>query len=671
LGTIVPNMNRRIAMTALRHRLLDDLQRRGLAPRTQPCDIEAVKHLSPHDRRAPDQLNEEEIRQYFLDLLHEKKVAESTFRIHLYGIRFFDEITRQRPWPVLTRMRPRHSHKRPVVLSPREVRSLLASVVNPTAGMCLRMIDACGLRLREGTPLQVADIDPDRMLVLVRQGTGGQDRLVPLAARTLELWRVDWPRAHPRPWWFPARDQQTPLPATTLQQTFTLVVRQSGLAKDASIHTLRHSYATHLLERGISWRVIQARLGHQRPRTTARDTHLTANTFDVVQATINALMADLYTGRSPGMPEVADVFRRDGPDDRARFGEDLLPSHRRAMDAIISCRTEAFGGHLWPGDHCGHEPYADHSCRHRSGPTCHHQDTEAWLAERRQERLPVPDVHVVCTVPHERGEGVRCHPQDLYDILIRAAAPARITLAADPHDVGGRIGGWCGLHTWTRTLASHPHVHGLVPAGGVTADRTAWRPARSSYVVPVHALSKRFRGLFRALVPQERPDLRIPEAVWTRGWVVYGKPAVHSTEPILNDLGRYVHQVALTNHRLLSSEENQVCCRDQDSQDQRWQTMTLPAQECIRRLLQQVLPQGFHNVRYDGLWSPVHRPLRHQLQLGLAGYAADPPPPAPEPAPQATDAWCPPVRAGHLCPACGQGLRVVIRLLPRDQRGPP
>jgi integrase/recombinase XerD len=280
-------------MTSLRHRMLEDLQRRGLAPRTQPCYIEAVKHLSPHYRRAPDQLNEEEIRQDFLSLLNEKKVAESTFRIHLYGIRFFYEITLQRPWPVLTLMRPRHRQTRPVVLSPREVRSLLASVVNPKAGMCLRLLDACGLRLREGTHLQVADIDPDRMLVLVRQGKGGQDRLVPLATRTLERLRVYWQRAHPRPWWFPARDQPTPLPATTLQKTFTRVVRQRGLAKEASIHTLRHSYATHLLERGISLRVIQELLGHKSPRTTARDTHLTPKTFDVVQATINALMADL------------------------------------------------------------------------------------------------------------------------------------------------------------------------------------------------------------------------------------------------------------------------------------------------------------------------------------------------------------------------------------------
>ena len=149
-------------------------------------------------------------------------------------------------------IRPRPRQKLPVVLSPQEVRSLLALVQRSKARMCLQLIYACGLRLREGTQLQISDIDPQRILVHFRQGKGGKDRVVPLAEPTLELLRVYWQRARPRPWLFPARDQRTPLPATTLQKTFTLVVRQSGLAKDASINTLRHSYATQLVARGIS-----------------------------------------------------------------------------------------------------------------------------------------------------------------------------------------------------------------------------------------------------------------------------------------------------------------------------------------------------------------------------------------------------------------------------------
>jgi integrase/recombinase XerD len=280
-------------MTTLRRRMLEDLQLRGLAPKTQQCYVAAVRQLAHYYRRPPDQLSDEELRQYFLYLRNEKKVAESTFRIHLYGIRFFYERTLTRPWPVFDLVRPRNPQKLPVVLSPQEVRDLLARVKNPTAQMCLRLIYACGLRLTEGTQLQVSDIDAQRMLVQVRCGKGGKDRCVPLAPRVLTLLRAYWQRQRPRPWLFPARDQQTPLPATTLQKTFKLVVRQSRIPKDASIHTLRHSYATHLLERGVSLRVIQELLGHNSPRTTARYTHLTPPTLDAVHATIATLMADL------------------------------------------------------------------------------------------------------------------------------------------------------------------------------------------------------------------------------------------------------------------------------------------------------------------------------------------------------------------------------------------
>jgi integrase/recombinase XerD len=280
-------------MTTLRRRMLEDLQLRGLAPRTQQCYVEAVKHLTQYYRRAPDQISEDELRQYFLFLINDKKVAESTFRIHRYGIRFFYERTLQRPWPVFDLVRPRHPQKLPVVLSLQEVRSLLALVEHPKAQMCLQMIYACGLRLTEGTQLQVSDIDAQRMLVRVHQGKGGKDRLVPLAPRVLELLRAYWQRQRPRPWLFPARDGSAPLSATSLQKTFKAVVRQSMLSKDASSHTLRHSYATHLLERGVSLRVIQELLGHRSPRTTARYTHLTPPTLDIVHATITALMADL------------------------------------------------------------------------------------------------------------------------------------------------------------------------------------------------------------------------------------------------------------------------------------------------------------------------------------------------------------------------------------------
>jgi site-specific recombinase XerD len=282
-----------MAMTALRRRMVEDLQLRGLAPGTQPCYVEAVKHLTQHYRRAPDQISEDEIRQYILFRINDKKVAESTFRIHPYGSWFFYERTLQRPWPVFDLARPRNIQKLPVVLSLREVRSLLALVEHPKARMCLQTIYACGLRLTEGTQRQVSDIDAQQTLVRVHQGKGGKDRLVPLAPRVLALWREYWQRQRPRPWVFPARDGSAPLSPTSLHKTFKAVVRQNEISQDVSIHTLRHSYATYLLERGVSLRVIQALLGHRSPRTTARYTHLTPPTLDLVHATISVLMADL------------------------------------------------------------------------------------------------------------------------------------------------------------------------------------------------------------------------------------------------------------------------------------------------------------------------------------------------------------------------------------------
>ena len=305
------------------------------------------------------------------------------------------------------------------------------------------------------------------------------------------------------------------------------------------------------------------------------------------------------------MPAVAAVFRRDGPEYWDRFGQDRLPSHRRALEDLLACRTEALGGQLLQGNRCGQDHDVYHSCRNRRCPKCHHLDTEAWLAERQRELLPAPYLHVVFTVPQELRESIRRHQQDLYDIWLRAAAQALIKLAADPHDVGGLIGVLCVLHTWTRTLAYHPHVHCRVPAGGVSADRTQWQPARRSYLVPVHALSPLFRGVFRALVCQERPDLTIPASVWTKGGVVYCKPALQGSERVLNYLGRYVHRIALTHSRLLAIEDGHVCFRYQDTQDQRWKTMTLPALEFIRRFLQHVLPRGFPKVL---LWLVESRP---------------------------------------------------------------
>jgi hypothetical protein len=255
------------------------------------------------------------------------------------------------------------------------------------------------------------------------------------------------------------------------------------------------------------------------------------------------------------MPELADIFRRYGAAYLQQFDHTLLPSHRRAIEDILDCRTEARGGHVYVCDHCGRSQYAYHSCRNRSCPKCHQQQTEAWLQARRAELLPVAYFHVVFTVPQELRRCLRGHQKTLYGILMQAAAGSLIKLAADPHYVGGLIGVLATLQTWTRTLAYHPHVHCLVPAGGVCADRRTWLDARATYLVPERALSRIFRGLFSELVARRAPQLRLPDAIWHTDWVVYCKPTIQGTQRVLDYLGRYVHRVAITNRRIVSIDD--------------------------------------------------------------------------------------------------------------------
>lgn len=281
-------------MNPLRRRMLEDMQLRGLSKKTQECYAGAVQSLAKYYGRGPDKLGEEELRRYFLYLINEKKVAHSTLQIHRYGIKFFYETTLRRVWPVLDLVCPRRRKKLPVVLSRQEVRRLLGSVHKAKLRMCLTVIYACGLRLSEGTNLQIGNIDSDRMQLGIRDAKGGKDRYVPLPARSLELLRVYWTREHPPgSWLFSDREGKGSLSVTTVQKAFKGALLESGIDKAASVHTLRHSYATHLLESGVHLHVIQQILGHKSPKTTVIYTHLTRKIKDDLHATVNDLMADL------------------------------------------------------------------------------------------------------------------------------------------------------------------------------------------------------------------------------------------------------------------------------------------------------------------------------------------------------------------------------------------
>lgn len=360
---------------------------------------------------------------------------------------------------------------------------------------------------------------------------------------------------------------------------------------------------------------------------------------------------------------VATAVRQFGPAYVARFGAAMPAGHRRALADLAACRTAALGGHVTQCDTCGVEHFVYHSCRHRQCPTCHGVSTRTWTAARAAELLPVPYFHVVFTLPAELRTIVRAHQRVLLAALMQTAAESLQALAADPHYLGGTVGVLAVLHTWTRTLAYHPHVHCLVPGGALAGDGT-WRAARGHYLVPVRALSVGFRARFLSRCKRLLPEVVIPAVVWTKPWVVYAKPTVQGADHVLRYLARYVHRAAITDARIVRVDATTVTFRYRNATARGWRTMTLRGEEFLRRFLQHVLPRGFHKVRYYGFWRPhaaaVRAALQHQLapDVGLAPRADDHDT-APSPRPLAPT-----------CSHCGQGHLYRTRRLLRASHAP-
>jgi hypothetical protein len=273
--------------------------------------------------------------------------------------------------------------------------------------------------------------------------------------------------------------------------------------------------------------------------------------------------------------------------------------------------------------------------------------------------LAVPYFHVVFTLPAELRRLVRSHQAALLPILFQAAFASLATLCADPHFLGGRIGALAVLHTWTRTLEWHPHVHMLVPGGALAPDGRTWiaaPPGRRLYLVPVKALAKLFRGRFLHLARRALPGVALPPIPWDKPWIVFAKPVVQGAEKVLEYLGRYVHKTALSDQAIVATDDRTVTFRYRDSRDQRRKTMTLPADELLRRFLQHVPLRGLHRVRVFGLLHPAHRDTLRRLQLLLAPRQA-PAAPRPERSP----------RPRLPCPRCGQASLVLLRRLSPDE----
>jgi hypothetical protein len=396
--------------------------------------------------------------------------------------------------------------------------------------------------------------------------------------------------------------------------------------------------------------------------------------------------------------EVADIFRLHGKAYLDAHESSLSRVRKAVMAAIVNCRTSALGGHVEVCDNaeCGHQRICYDSCRDRHCPKCQSLARAEWIEARQSELLAIPYFHIVFTLPAEIAAIAQQNKEIVYGQLFKATAETLITIAADPKHLGAKIGFFAVLHTWGQNLMHHPHLHCVVPGGGLSPDGERWISSRFDFFLPVRVLSRYFRRCFLALFRRafEQGQLKFYgelkplgdreqflaylDPVQRKEWVVYAKKPFAGPEQVLDYVGRYTHRVAISNNRLLSLEDGKVTFKWKDYRDNNAQkTMTLSAEEFIRRFLLHVLPSGFHRIRYYGWMSNRDRQKnveRCRRLLGMPPASLHPPPsesPSQPPAEDYRD------RAEALtgislreCPVCHKGHMVALITLHPWQSAP-
>ncbi len=387
-------------------------------------------------------------------------------------------------------------------------------------------------------------------------------------------------------------------------------------------------------------------------------------------------------GEGVGLIGFHDLLRQEAPAYLERFGDALPPRHRQVLTRILACRTPALGGELYSCPHCGTYHYTYHSCNDRHCPLCGQTDADDWLANHAGLLLPVPYFLVTFTLPEPLRGWVRSHPAQGLNALFATSAQALQDLAQNPRRLGASLGMLGVLHTWSRTLIYHPHVHYLVPAGGLSLDLRQWIPSRPKFLVHVHPLADHCRTLFRQHLERDAPEALdlLPHRVWKTRWVVHCQPA-GSGHHALRYLSRYVFKTATGNRPLQRLPDGRVRWPYRDSHTARPAHLDLEPHELIRRFLQHVLPKGFHRVRRFGWLHPAARVKLNRVRALLdqkpiltpAEQAAWQPPQIvlepPEP--------LPPRDSGPACPHCQRPMERLgswrpsqPRLLP-PERAPP
>ena len=366
------------------------------------------------------------------------------------------------------------------------------------------------------------------------------------------------------------------------------------------------------------------------------------------------------------MVEVADIVRLHGTAYRQHYGKALTGAQKRALRDIAACRTPFFGGHVYRCDHCEQKVFSYHSCRNRSCPKCHQDQTQRWLEQQQARLLPTAYFLLTFTLPKQLRPLARSHPRKIYGLLMKTAADALQTLVRDPRYIGARIGALAVLHTWTRAMLFHPHVHMLVTAGGLSSDRTCWVNSKNPrFLVPVRALSVIFRAKFGAALKKANLLTYAPASVWSTKWVVHSQHAGRG-DKVLQYLARYVFRIAIANSRLESIDQGNVRFRYRDNQTHQMRRVTVSGVDFLHRFLQHVLPHGMTKVRYYGIFSPSSKTSLECARQLL--------PPATPPSTHSSATESPPenrISPSIPCPICRRGALILFQTLPLQRRHPP
>ena len=310
------------------------------------------------------------------------------------------------------------------------------------------------------------------------------------------------------------------------------------------------------------------------------------------------------------MIEIADIFRKQGGSYLNQYSLTMLPSHRKTFEDILKCRTPIMGGKVYFCPDCKKYEYSYHSCGNRNCPKCQNDKANLWLEKNNNMLLPVNHFMVTFTLPAELRTLARSNQKLFYNLLFKSSSKTMKKLSTDTKRIGGKLGMIGILHTWSRTLVYHPHVHYIVTGGGLSEGEDKWNKSRSNFLLPVKALSRIYKAKFRDELRRENPTLfdSIPTNIWNKAWVVNSIP-VGRGEKALKYLAQYVFRIAISNSRIISLKNGVVTFKYKESKTNQWKIMNLKTDEFIRRFLQHVLPSGFVKVRYYGLFASAHREL--------------------------------------------------------------